>query len=248
MTALPGPAPDRLVVDSPIGPLVVEGDRRRVTHLYLANTGMAAATTAAPPAPEPLVRAADQLDEYFDGRRTKFDLPLDPAGTPFQAAVWWALADIPYGWTISYAELASWVGRPGAFRAVGRANGANPLPVFLPCHRVVASGGGLGGYGGGLDVKRRLLALEGWSPPAPFGAGRPAGRTGASAQAGPQDPGNGVAGSILSRPDTRASRPSWSSTSNAGPTSRSVSSSASASRRRSPSSTPGGSPRHPKKA
>ncbi len=113
-------------------------------------------------APDTLRRAAAQLDEYFAGARTSFDLPFGLCGTPFQVEVWRALAGIDYGTTITYGELAGRVGRPTAYRAVGQANGANPLPIFFPCHRVVASGG-LGGYGGGLDVKRRLLALEGWS-------------------------------------------------------------------------------------
>ena len=88
-------------------------------------------------------------------------LELELSGTEFQRSVWTSLADIPYGEVISYAELAEMVGRPTAFRAVGQANGANPIPIVLPCHRVVASGGGIGGYGGGLDLKRELLALEG---------------------------------------------------------------------------------------
>jgi methylated-DNA-[protein]-cysteine S-methyltransferase len=151
-----------IVVESPIGPLALSGDDAAVTHLHLPNTGMARrAGPSRGPVPAALGRAAAQLEEYFAGERTAFDLPLRVAGTAFQASVWWALADIPYGETITYAELAARAGRPKAFRAVGQANGANPLAIFLPCHRVVASGGGLGGYGGGLDVKRRLLALEG---------------------------------------------------------------------------------------
>ena len=155
--------PFRLVVDSPVGPLVLEGDEEWVTELFLPNTNMAAHGSSAGPLPSALSRAADQLDEDFAGRRRTFELALRLVGTPFQVAVWRALADIPYGQTISYAELARWVDRPTAFRAVGQANGANPLPIFYPCHRVVASGGGLGGYGGGLDVKAQLLALEGWA-------------------------------------------------------------------------------------
>jgi methylated-DNA-[protein]-cysteine S-methyltransferase len=151
----------RLVVESPIGPLALVGDDRSVTHLFLPNAapGWGTSSPGAPPAA--LHRAAEQLEEYFAGRRTSFDLVLEPSGTPFQLSVWWALADIDYGHTVTYAELARRVGRPAAARAVGQANGANPLPIFLPCHRVVATGG-LGGYGGGLDAKRRLLALEGW--------------------------------------------------------------------------------------
>ena len=111
--------------------------------------------------PEPLVAAVAQLEEYFAGDRRHFDLPLELAGTDFQKSVWLELAQIPYGETVSYAELALMVGRPHAYRAVGQANGANPIPIVLPCHRVVASGGGIGGYGGGLPMKRKLLTLEG---------------------------------------------------------------------------------------
>jgi methylated-DNA-[protein]-cysteine S-methyltransferase len=150
----------RLVLDSPIGPLLLAGDPDVLTHLFLPNTGMASHGTTPGPAAA-LHEAASQLEEYFAGARRTFELPLAPAGTPFQMAVWQTLAEIPYGETISYAELARWVGRPGAFRAVGQANGANPLPIVYPCHRVVAAGGRLGGYGGGIDVKRRLLDLEG---------------------------------------------------------------------------------------
>ena len=151
----------RLVYDSPFGPLVLVGDDDAVTHLFLPNTGLAAAGPTPGPVPKALQQAVEQLDEYFAGTRTEFDLPLRfTSGTAFQQQVWRALADIPYGQTISYAELATWVGRPGAFRAVGQANGANPLAIVYPCHRVIASGGGLGGYGGGLHLKQQLLNLE----------------------------------------------------------------------------------------
>jgi O-6-methylguanine DNA methyltransferase len=101
-----------------------------------------------------------ELADYFEGRLTRFGVPLDLRGTPFQVSVWRALLEIPYGETWSYAEVADTIGRPKAQRAVGAANGANPIPVIVPCHRVIASGGGLGGYGGGLETKQRLLALE----------------------------------------------------------------------------------------
>jgi methylated-DNA-[protein]-cysteine S-methyltransferase len=104
--------------------------------------------------------AARQLDEYFSGRRRQFDLPLDLEGTEFQQRVWKAVSGVPYGQTRSYAQIATTIGSPAAVRAVGAANGANPVAIIVPCHRVVASGGGLGGYGGGLELKRRLLALE----------------------------------------------------------------------------------------
>ena len=101
-----------------------------------------------------------QLEEYFAGRRRQFDLPLAPAGTPFQQRVWRALLDVPYGETISYGELASRIGQPTASRAVGLANGSNPLPIVIPCHRVIGASGKLTGYGGGLPIKQQLLALE----------------------------------------------------------------------------------------
>jgi O-6-methylguanine DNA methyltransferase len=104
--------------------------------------------------------AALQLEEYFAGQRKVFDLPLDLRGTGFQLSVWRALRQIPFGETRTYAEVARAIGAPRAVRAVGAANGSNPVPIIVPCHRVVASGGGLGGYGGGLDLKRKLLDLE----------------------------------------------------------------------------------------
>ena len=104
--------------------------------------------------------AATQLGEYFASTRHSFDLELDLRGTEFQRAAWLALAEIPYGETRSYAEQAEAIGRPGAFRAVGSANGRNPLPIVLPCHRIIGADGSLTGFGGGLALKARLLALE----------------------------------------------------------------------------------------
>ncbi len=104
--------------------------------------------------------ALDQIAEYLDGRRRGFDLPLDLRGTEFQRRMWAAVAGIPYGQTRTYAEIALALGKPKAVRAVGAANGANPLPLVVPCHRVVGSDGSLAGYGGGLDVKRKLLEME----------------------------------------------------------------------------------------
>lgn len=103
---------------------------------------------------------ATQLAEYFGGDRRVFELPLAPEGTPFQLRVWNALREIPYGETISYGELAARIGDRSASRAVGLANGSNPLPIVIPCHRVIGSNGKLTGYGGGLPIKERLLALE----------------------------------------------------------------------------------------
>lgn len=116
---------------------------------------------AARPPETPLERdVAHQLEEYLAGQRSRFTVHVSPTGTPFERRCWDALQQIPYGETRTYAEIARAVGNPKGFRAVGSANHKNPIPIIIPCHRVVASGGGLGGYGGGLDLKRRLLALE----------------------------------------------------------------------------------------
>jgi O-6-methylguanine DNA methyltransferase len=111
--------------------------------------------------PRLLHRYVPQLEEYLSGKRRTFDLPLDLRGTEFQISCWRALLAIPYGETRSYADIARAVGKPNAFRAVGMANNRNPIAIVVPCHRVIASDGTLCGYGGGLDVKRKLLELEG---------------------------------------------------------------------------------------
>jgi methylated-DNA-[protein]-cysteine S-methyltransferase len=154
-----------LGVDTPVGRLMLEASDEGLTHLTLPNKAVGRKREGSRASWGHIENAATQLDEYFGGTRSTFDLALVPSGTAFQRDVWFALADIPYGETISYAELAQWVGKPRAFRAVGQANGANPLAIVLPCHRVVASGGGIGGYGGGLDLKRWLLAHEGAANP-----------------------------------------------------------------------------------
>jgi len=105
-------------------------------------------------------KAIDQLHSYFAGELEAFDLPLAPEGTPFQQSVWRNLCEIPFGKTISYGELAQRIGNPKASRAVGLANGSNPIPIVIPCHRVIGSNGKLTGYGGGLPIKEKLLALE----------------------------------------------------------------------------------------
>jgi O-6-methylguanine DNA methyltransferase len=109
---------------------------------------------------EPLQRAVQELKQYFAGGKVSFSSPLDLQGTPFQISVWQALRDIPYGETRSYAQIAQTVGRPSAVRAVGAANGANPVAVLVPCHRVIGSNGTLTGYNGGLQTKSWLLSLE----------------------------------------------------------------------------------------
>ena len=144
-------------MESPVGRLLLEADGeglQRVAFVKSVGQGIG------PPAPEPLQNAVNQLTAYFAGDLRAFNLPLKLAGTPFQLAVWRALQDIPYGETTSYGELASRVGTPKGSRAVGLANGANPIAIVVPCHRVIGSNGKLTGYGGGLDNKQTLLTLE----------------------------------------------------------------------------------------
>jgi methylated-DNA-[protein]-cysteine S-methyltransferase len=145
-------------IESPIGPLtaLVDGDGA-LTHLLFTHHPAPAGAVWDENRCAP-VRA--QLDEYFRGERDAFDLPLSPAGTEFQRRVWDELARIPFGETVNYRDLAERVGRPGAARAVGRANATNPIPIILPCHRVIGADGSLTGYAGGMDAKRRLLDLE----------------------------------------------------------------------------------------
>jgi methylated-DNA-[protein]-cysteine S-methyltransferase len=145
-------------IESPIGDLLLTSDGERLTGLQMSPFTVDPTWTHAP---EALEDAAAQLEAYFAGELRAFDLDLTTTGTPFQRRVWHALADIPYGETISYGELARWIKNPRAVRAVGRANGANPIAIVLPCHRVIGSNGTLTGYGGGLDRKAKLLALEG---------------------------------------------------------------------------------------
>lgn len=143
----------------PIGTLGLMDDGQGISRVFLRREG---ARYAFPEGESPLtLRAAGELDEYFSGRRTSFTVPLSPHGTVFQRSVWQALRDIPYGQTRTYGEIAAVVGRPRAARAVGMANHDNPLLIFTPCHRVVGKGGALTGFACGLDVKRRLLELEG---------------------------------------------------------------------------------------
>lgn len=150
------------IVESPIGPIVLESDAEAVTRIWLPGTAPGALGTPEPElADGPAATAAAELGEYFAGARRSFSVPYRLGGTSFQRAVWTALESIPFGETVSYRELAEIVGRPKAFRAVGQANGANPIPILLPCHRVVAADGKIGGYGGGSEMKRALLSLEG---------------------------------------------------------------------------------------
>ncbi len=143
-------------IETPIGTLhAAFDDEERLTELGFREPASD---------PSPAIRNAQletQLREYFSGKRKTFDFPLAPKGTEFQLAVWNALLEIPYGDTVTYAELARRIGKPSAVRAVGAANGANPIPVIIPCHRVIGSNGTLTGYGGGIERKQWLLALEG---------------------------------------------------------------------------------------
>ena len=158
------------IVDSPIGRLLLTGNDQALTGLFMLDTGghLAAVRADWTRRPGGFNRAAEQLAEYFAGSRTEFDLALAPSGSPFQLAVWAELARIPYGVTVSYGEVAAAIGKSLlASRAVGLANGRNPISIIVPCHRVIGADGSLTGYGGGLERKEWLLRHEG----APFGVG-----------------------------------------------------------------------------
>jgi methylated-DNA-[protein]-cysteine S-methyltransferase len=148
-------------IESPVGPLLLVADEAGLRQILFVN-----GRHQARPEPSwkedgaPLEKTISQLRSYFAGEREEFDLTLAPEGTPFQQKVWKRLCEIPYGETISYGELAKQIGNPQASRAVGLANGSNPIPIVIPCHRVIGSNGKLTGYGGGLPIKEKLLALE----------------------------------------------------------------------------------------
>jgi O-6-methylguanine DNA methyltransferase len=148
-------------VPSPLGPLLLTGRDGRLTGLYLAAHERCRRPEADWVEDEaPFKDVAQQLDEYFAGERRTFDVDLDLVGTPFQVEVWRALCDIPFGETASYGELARRIGRPAAVRAVGAANGRNPVSIIVPCHRVIGADGSLTGYGWGTENKRWLLDHE----------------------------------------------------------------------------------------
>jgi methylated-DNA-[protein]-cysteine S-methyltransferase len=157
-------AETRRTIDSPVGPLHLAARAAGLSHLLFARAdpppgdGSEAARAT-------LDLAEAQLAEYFAGRRREFSVPLAAEGTEFQRAVWAALLDIPFGQTWSYSDLARRIGKPSAVRAVGAANGKNPISIIVPCHRVIGADGTLTGYGGGVTTKERLLRLEGWAPP-----------------------------------------------------------------------------------
>ena len=147
--------------DSPVGELLLIGDGERLRGLHFQQGRRPVKIGAGwRRAERPFAAIRGQLDEYFAGERSVFELPLGGAGTPFQRRVWAALAEIPYGETISYGELARRIGKPAAVRAVGLANGRNPISIVVPCHRVIGADGALTGYGGGVERKRYLLELE----------------------------------------------------------------------------------------
>ena len=149
----------RLTVETPLGTVVLVACERAVEELLLPGTSP---DETIPECRTPLLcRAEKELQEYFRGERRVFDLPVAPAGTPFQQRVWQELCRIPYGHTATYGEIARRIGLPKGPRAIGQANHRNPIPILIPCHRVIAAQGAPGGYGGGLDIKIRLLKLEG---------------------------------------------------------------------------------------
>ena len=143
-----------MLMESPLGALTLRGTEAALTAVEFGRR-------EGEERPSPVLeQAAAELAAYFAGARRVFTVPLDPAGTPFQRRVWEALRSIPYGKTASYGAIAAQIGNPRAARAVGMANHCNPIPILIPCHRVVGAGGELTGYAGGLEIKRRLLELE----------------------------------------------------------------------------------------
>ena len=147
---------------SPVGILKIKTDGKSITEVYMIKDKLVEMQTSTNPI---IVEACKQFDEYFAGKRKMFDLPLSPqGGTHFQQTVWKQLQEIPYGQTISYSQLAQAIHNPKACRAVGSANGKNPISIIIPCHRVIAADGSIGGYAGGLDMKKQLLDLEGNQP------------------------------------------------------------------------------------
>jgi methylated-DNA-[protein]-cysteine S-methyltransferase len=148
-------------LDTPIGTLLLAGNEERLAAIYFQSGPLPTTVRAEWIASErPFQNVVRQLKEYFAGRRRHFEVPLESIGTPFQRAVWQELTQIPYGASTSYGEIARRIGHPLASRAVGRANGANPWPIVVPCHRVIGANRSLTGFGGGLAIKRRLLLLE----------------------------------------------------------------------------------------
>jgi methylated-DNA-[protein]-cysteine S-methyltransferase len=154
---------NQIVVTSPVGKLRLIASDKGLVAIDVRNVRVASNLETSASAQKILSTTKKQLEQYFAGKRTTFDIPLDLVGTEFQQQAWRALCRIPYGKTISYGQQAKNIKKPKAFRAVGSANGKNPIPIIVPCHRVVASDGSLGGYSLGLKMKKQLLALEGVS-------------------------------------------------------------------------------------
>ena len=152
-----------LVMSSPVGKLTLVASSKGLVAIDVCNNTKQVVTTKDASAQEILIKTKKQLEQYFAGKRTSFDVALDLVGTEFQVKAWRALCRIPFGKTISYGRQAANIKKPKAFRAVGSANGKNPIPIIVPCHRVVASDGSLGGYSLGLKMKKQLLTLEGVS-------------------------------------------------------------------------------------
>lgn len=153
-------------IATPLGTMRLATDGRTILELEFDRPLVASPPPSLSAGAQRLAdEVRDRLEAYFAGQRVGFDVPLAPSGSPFQQAVWSALRDIPHGETVSYGEIARRIGRPSAVRAVGAANGRNPIAILIPCHRVIGTNGTLTGYAGGLDRKRWLLALE---APAPF--------------------------------------------------------------------------------
>ncbi|NNF45272.1 MAG: methylated-DNA--[protein]-cysteine S-methyltransferase [Desulfofustis sp.] len=150
-----------IVVDTMVGPLTIGGDERHIRTVRFGGKGDGDRTRRPDISSLLLDEARSQLDQYFKGSRTRFDLPLLPAGTDFQKRVWRALSEIGYGQVLSYGELAVRLGNVHLARAVGQAANRNPLPIFIPCHRLVGTGGWIGGFAPGEELKRVLLAHEG---------------------------------------------------------------------------------------
>lgn len=155
-------------MQSPLGEIILTADGEGLTGLYVPrNTHYTSARQGTRDA-APFRETVKQLEEYFRGTRKDFDLPLAPKGTPFQQRVWQQLCRIDYGKTRTYGELAKTIGQPTAARAVGHANGQNPIGIIVPCHRVIGASGKLTGYNGGVEVKQWLLELESGSPTLPL--------------------------------------------------------------------------------
>lgn len=162
-----------LQIDSPVGPLWLAAETEGLSHLlFVRDTQPLPLGDGSSAGAQHIERALTQLQEYFAQGRREFQLALSPAGTDFQKQVWGGLCEIPYAETISYRQLAERIARPKAVRAVGAANGKNPISIIVPCHRVIGADGSLTGYGGGLPAKKILLELEGWRPAASPSAGQ----------------------------------------------------------------------------